>query len=155
MRRGDRFMKPVIYACLSVILYALGNVIIEQRLKPYTQFAIMAFCYVPMVVMTFGALTVLKLQDRKISFPTGDALYMAGLIAIVFFLADTFFFSAYTNNADAFTVSSIALMFPAAASLMKYLWTGQLPNRYHLAAYAIAVAAVALAEKGNEILVDR
>jgi len=42
-------------------------------------------------------------------------------------------------------------MFPAAASLMKYFWTGQVPNRYHLAAYAIAVAAVALAEKGNEI----
>src|SRR5438128_7786171 len=143
-------MKPVIYACLSVILYALGNVIIEQRLKPYTQFGIMVFCYVPMVVMTFGALAVLKLQDRKISFPTGDALYVAGLIAIVFFVADTFFFSAYTNNADAFTVSSIALMFPAAASLMKFLWTREIPNRYHIAAYLFAVAAVALAEKASE-----
>jgi drug/metabolite transporter (DMT)-like permease len=144
-------MKQVIYPCLAVILYALGNVITEQRLKPYTQFATMAFCYVPMVVMTFGALTFLKLRDQKISFPSGDALYVAGLIAIVFFLADTFFFSAYTNNADAFTVSAITLMFPAAASLMKYFWTGNVPNRYHLAAYAVAVVAVVLAEKGNEI----
>jgi drug/metabolite transporter (DMT)-like permease len=144
-------MKQVIYACLAVVLYALGNVITEQRLKPFTQFGIMAYCYVPMVFMTFGALAFLKVQGKSIAFPSGDALYVAGLIAVVFFLADTFFFSAYTNNADAFTVSSIALMFPAAASLMKYLWTGGLPNRYHLAAYAVAIVAVVLAEKGNEI----
>lgn len=144
-------MKQVIYACLAVLLYALGNVITEQRLKPFTQFGIMAYCYVPMVFMTFGALAFLKVQGKSIAFPSGDALYVAGLIAAVFFLADTFFFSAYTNNADAFTVSSIALMFPAAASLMKYFWTGSLPNRYHLAAYAVAIVAVVLAEKGNEI----
>ena len=144
-------MKQVIYACLAVVLYALGNVITEQRLKPFTQFGIMAYCYVPMVFMTFGALAFLKVRGNSISFPSGDALYVAGLIAVVFFLADTFFFSAYTSNADAFTVSSIALMFPAAASLMKYLWTGSVPNRYHFAAYAVAIAAVVLAEKGNEI----
>jgi drug/metabolite transporter (DMT)-like permease len=67
------------------------------------------------------------------------------------FIADSFFFSAYANNAEAFTVSSIALMFPAAASLMKYVWTHQVPNRYHIAAYLIAVVAVVLAEKGNAV----
>jgi drug/metabolite transporter (DMT)-like permease len=144
-------VRPVVYACLAVLLYALGNVITEQRLKPFTQFGIMAYCYVPMVLMTFAALGFLKFRGEKIAFPAGDALYVAGLIAIVFFLADTFFFSAYTHNADAFTVSSIALMFPAAASLMKYFWTGSVPNRYHLAAYVVAVVAVILAEKGNEI----
>jgi drug/metabolite transporter (DMT)-like permease len=144
-------MKQVIYACLAVILYALANVIIEQRLKPYTQFAIMMCCYVPMVVMTTAALGVLKARGDRIAFPSGDALYIAGIISIVFFLADTFFFSAYTNNADAFTVSSIVLMFPAAASLMKYFWTGAVPNRYHMAAYVVAIVAVVLAEKGNEI----
>src|SRR5262249_21171160 len=103
-------MKQVIYACLAVLFYALGNVITEQRLKPFTQFGTMLFCYVPMVVMTLGALAFMKVQGQPISFPTGNALYMAGSIAIVFFLADTFYFSAYTNNADSFTVSSIALM---------------------------------------------
>jgi drug/metabolite transporter (DMT)-like permease len=144
-------MKQVIYVSLAVILYALGNVMIEQRLKPFTQFGIMAFSYVPMLVMTFGALAVLRVQARQISFPTGDALYVAGIIGIVFFVADTFFFSAYNNNADAFTVSSIVLMFPAATSLMKFFWDGSLPNRYHVTAYAVAVVAVVLAEKGNEI----
>src|SRR5438067_12607642 len=144
-------MKPVVYACIAVLFYALGNVITEQKLKPYTQFGIMIYCYVPMVLLTFGALAIMRSRGQVISFPQGDALYVAGLIAIVFFVADTFFFSAYTNNADAFTVSSIALMFPAAASLMKYFWTGSVPNRYHVAAYAVAVVAVVLAEKGNEI----
>ena len=144
-------MRQVIYACIAVLFYALGNVITEQKLKPYTQFATMIYCYVPMVVMTFGALAIMKSRGQTVSFPEGGALYFAGLIAIVFFIADTFFFSAYTNNADAFTVSSIAVMFPAAASLMKFLWTGQLPNRYHLAAYAVAVLAVVLSEKGSEL----
>jgi drug/metabolite transporter (DMT)-like permease len=144
-------MKQVIYVSFAVILYALGNVMIEDRLRPFTQFGIMAFSYIPMVVMTFGALGVLKLQDKSVFFPNGAAFYVAGLIGIVFFGADTFFFSAYNNNADAFTVSSIVLMFPAATSLMKYFWSGSVPNRYHLAAYAVAVAAVVLAEKGNEI----
>jgi drug/metabolite transporter (DMT)-like permease len=144
-------MKQVIYVSFAVILYALGNVMIEERLKPFTQFGIMIYSYVPMLVMTFAALAVLKLGDKSISFPTGSALYVAALIGIVFFVADTFFFSAYNNNADAFTVSSIVLMFPAATSLMKYLWSGSVPNRYHVVAYAVAVVAVALAEKGNEI----
>ena len=144
-------MRQVIYACIAVLFYALGNVITEQKLKPYTQFGIMIYCYVPMVLLTFGALAIMRSRGQVISFPEGDALYVAGLIAIVFFIADGFFFSAYTNNADAFTVSSIAVMFPAAASLMKFLWTGQLPNRYHIAAYAVAVIAVVLSEKGSEL----
>jgi|GEM_PF-1769521 len=144
-------MKQVIYAAMAVILYALGNVITEQKLKPFTQFGIMAFCYIPMVFMTIGALGIMKVRGQPIAFPSGDGLYVAGAIAIVFFLADTFFFSAYTNNADAFTVSSIAMMFPAAASAIKYFWTGQMPNRYHLGAYAVAIVAVALAEKGNAV----
>ena len=49
------------------------------------------------------------------------------MIGIVFFVADTFFFIAYNNNADAFTVSSIVLMFPAAASVMTYFWNGVSP----------------------------
>jgi drug/metabolite transporter (DMT)-like permease len=144
-------MKQVIYACIAVLFYALGNVITEQKLKPYTQFATMIYCYVPMVVMTIVALGVMQSRGQTIIFPAGNTLYFAGLIAIVFFIADGFFFSAYTNNADAFTVSSIAVMFPAAASLMRFLWTGQLPNRYHVAAYVVAVIAVALSEKGNEV----
>ena len=42
-------------------------------------------------------------------------------------------------------------MFPPAASLMKYFWTGETPNRYHVAAYAVAVVAVILAEHGNQV----
>jgi drug/metabolite transporter (DMT)-like permease len=148
-------MKPVIYACLAVLLYALGNVITEQKLKPYTQFATMAYCYIPMIAMTLCALAWKKLQAQPISFPAGNALFFAGMIAVVFFLADTFFFSSYTNNGDSFTVSSIVLLFPAAASLMKYFWTGKTPNRYHLAAYFVAVVAVVLAERGNEVQLSR
>jgi drug/metabolite transporter (DMT)-like permease len=144
-------MKQVIYACIAVLFYALGNVITEQKLKPYTQFAIMSFCYLPMLIMTIGALALMKSRGQTIAFPEGEAIYVAGLIAIVFFIADGFFFSAYTNNADAFTVSSIAVMFPTVASLMKFVWTGQLPNRYHIAAYLVAVVAVVLSERGNEI----
>jgi drug/metabolite transporter (DMT)-like permease len=144
-------MKQVIYACLAVLFYALGNVITEQKLKPYTQFATMLYCYVPMVAMTAGALGIMKFREQTIVFPNGKALYVSGLISIVFFIADGFYFSAYTNNADAFTVSSIAVMFPAAASLMRFAWTGQLPNRYHIAAYVVAIIAVALSEKGNEL----
>jgi drug/metabolite transporter (DMT)-like permease len=144
-------MKQVIYACIAVIFYALGNVITEQKLKPYTQFATMIYWYTPMIVMTICALAVMKSRGQALSFPQGNAIYAAGLIAVVFFIADTFFLSAYTNNADAFTVSSIAVMFPAVAGLIKFLWTGQFPNRYHIAAYVLAVIAVALSERGNEI----
>jgi len=144
-------LKQIIYACVAVLLYALGNVITEQKLKPYTQFGIMIYCYVPMVIFTIGALSVMKARGQKVAYPHGEGLYVAGLIAIVFFVADSFFFSAYTNNADAFTVSSIVVMFPAAASLMKFMWTGQLPNRFHVAAYLVALVAVVLAEKGNDI----
>jgi drug/metabolite transporter (DMT)-like permease len=144
-------MRQIIYACLAVLFYALGNVITEQKLKPYTQFATMIYCYLPMLVMTAAALAIMKSRGQTISFPKGDALYVAALIAIVFFAADGFFFSAYTNNADAFMVSSIAVMFPAAASAIKLLWTGRAPNRYHIAAYLVAAVAVYLSERGNDL----
>ena len=143
-------MKPILYTCIAVLFYALGNVITEQRLKSYTQFGIMMYCYVPMLALTFAALVFMKFRNQPIAFPEGNGLYAAGVIALVFFIADTFFFSAYTNNADALTVSSIVLMFPAAASMLKFLWTREIPNRYHIAAYLFAVAAVALAEKASE-----
>src|SRR2546430_1024610 len=100
-------MKPILYTCIAVLFYALGNVITEQKLKSYTQFGIMIYCYVPMVAMTFAALAFMKFRKQPIALPEGNALYVAGVIALVFFIADTFFFSAYTNNANAFTVSSI------------------------------------------------
>ena len=145
-------MKQILYAFGAVLFYALGNVITEQKLKPYTQFGTMIFCYIPMVAMTATALGVMKARGTTIALPSGSAIYFAGLIAIVFFIADTFFFSAYANNADAFTVSSIAVMFPAAASLMRFFWTRELPNRYHIAAYLVAIIAVVLSEKGNELM---
>jgi drug/metabolite transporter (DMT)-like permease len=144
-------MKPVIYACIAVTFYALGNVITEQKLSRYTQFATMIYCYFPMIIMTLCALALIKSRGQTISFPSGTSIVFAALIAIVFFVADGFFFSAYTNDADAFTVSSIAVLFPAVAGLMKFLWTGQTPNRYHIAAYVVAVIAVALSERGNEL----
>lgn len=147
-------MKPVLFSCMAVLLYALGNVITEQKLKAYTQFGTMLYCYLPMIALTFGALAWKKIDGQAIILPSESGLYFAGMIAIVFFLADTFFFSAYTNNADSITVSSIVLLFPAAASLMKYLWTGQTPNRYHIAAYVVAIVAVVLAERGNQMLLQ-
>lgn len=144
-------MKPLVYACMAVLLYALGNVVMEQKLKAYTQFGTMMYCYVPMILLTVCALGWKKMQAQPISLPSGEGLFFAGMIAVVFFLADTFFFSAYSNNADSFTVSGIVLMFPAAASLMKYFWTGQTPNRYHIAAYLVAIVAVVLAERGNQL----
>src|SRR5215831_6520710 len=142
-------MKQVIYACCAVLFYALGNVITEQKLKPYTQFATMLYCYLPMILMTVCALALMNARGQTVAFPQGGALYAAGLIALVFFIADGFFFSAYTNNADAFTVSSIAVMFPAAASMMKFAWTRQVPNRYQIAAYVVALIAVVLSERGS------
>ena len=145
-------MKQVVYASLAVIFYALGNVITEQKLKAYTQFGIMIYCYVPMAIITLAVLGIMQSRGQAISFPKGEGVYVSGLIAVVFFIADGFFFSAYTNNANAFMVSSIAVMFPAAASLMRFFWTRQLPNRYHIAAYVVAIIAVALSERGNEVI---
>jgi drug/metabolite transporter (DMT)-like permease len=147
-------MKPVLFACLAVLFYALGNVITEQKLKPFTEFGTILYCCIPMVGFSLVALGWMRLRQEPIVLPTGNALYFAGMIAIVFFLADTFFFKAYTHNADSMTVATIALMMPAFTSLMKYLWTGQTPNRYHMAAYAVAIVAVVLAERGSQLEVN-
>ena len=54
-------MKPILYTCIAVLFYALGNVITEQRLKSYTQFGIMMYCYVPMLALTFALTLTLAL----------------------------------------------------------------------------------------------
>ena len=142
-------MKPVLFACLAMVFYAFQNVLIEQKLSRYSTVAILVFFYASLFPAALAAFFALKASGQQVAVPSGAMMWATVGIGTLYFFGDYFYIGAYTRGGNLFTVATIVALFPALASVMKYLWTGVLPNRYHVIGYVFAFAAVAFVAKGN------
>lgn len=142
-------MKPVIYALLALILYAFQNVLLEQKLSKYSTVAIMVYFYITLLPLALVSLFYLKVSGQTVLAPSGVTILAAILIGSLYFFADYFYIGAYTSGGSVLTVTSIVIMFPVFASVIKYFWTGGVPNAYQVFGYLLAVAAVLLISKGS------
>ena len=142
-------MKPLVFAIFAVICYAVGNVIMEERLAKYNNLTIIVG-YVPMILVTALILrTLIKTSDPSYDFPQGSDLAIMLMMGVVFAIGDYFFIGAYTNGGSLIVVSSIVTLFPVVASLIKFVLTRDIPNAWQLSGYAFAAIAVVLVGKGS------
>lgn len=144
-------MKPVIFALLAMVCYAISNVLLELKFSKYNTFTIM-ICYLSIVV-TFAIIgrQVTLTDDPSFKFPTGSALMWMIVLGLVFTAADYFYIGAYTNGGSLMTITGIVVMFPVFASIVKFAVNRDLPNGWQVAGYALAVCAVALVTKGSMV----
>ncbi len=142
-------MKSVLYACAAMVLYAIQNVTIEQKLAKYSAVSILFYFYLVMLPMAVITVSYMKVSGQQLAWPSGSAITLVLGVGIAYFFADFFFVSAYTSGGSVMMVMTVAMMFPVFASIVKFFWTGTLPNFYHVASYLVAVVSILLLIKGN------
>jgi drug/metabolite transporter (DMT)-like permease len=141
--------KPIVFASAGMLFYALQNVIIEQKLAKYHVLSLLLYFYLAMLPLALAGLGYLKITHQPILAPTGNAILIALAVGAMFFVADLFYIGAYSAKGTLVTITTISILFPAVASIIKYVWVGGLPNRYQMIGYALAVLAVLCVTKGS------
>ncbi len=144
-------MKPVIYALLALVLYAFQNVFLEQKLSRYNTIALMVYFYVTLLPLALISLCYLKISGQDIVAPPGGTILTVVLVGSLYFFADYFYIGAYTSGGSVLTVTSIVIMFPVFASVIKHFWIGGFPNVFQILGYLLAVVSVLLISKGSVI----
>jgi drug/metabolite transporter (DMT)-like permease len=145
-------MKPIIMAIVALFLYAFQNVFLEQKLAKFSVFVILSYSYLIMLIISSSAwfLSVSVIDKTKQNLtPVGWEAGAIFFLGVIFFVADSCYIGAYTNGGNVYTVTSIVIMFPIFASLIKLFWVGGLPNRWQVAGYILAVIATLMVIKGD------
>ncbi|MDO8622215.1 MAG: EamA family transporter [bacterium] len=142
-------MKPVLLATVAMVLYAIQNVVIEQRLSRVSVTAILVICYAIMLPLALARYSMIRMAGDAVAFPTGAVLVFTLVAGVTYFLADYSYIAAYTNGGTLMSVTTVAIMLPIFASIVKFAWARELPNGYQIAGYALAIIAIVLVGKGN------
>lgn len=143
--------RPVIYAFLAMWLYAFQNVVIEVRLSKYTTMALLLYWYFTLAPLAVAGLGYMYLSGQNITMPNRSDTMLIVAVGAMFFLADLFYVGAYTNGGSLLAITTLVVLFPAIAQLIKFAWVGGSPNYYHLFGYLLAATAVILISKGSAI----
>lgn len=143
--------RPIVYAFISMWLYGLQNVIIEVKLAKYTTMALLLYWYFAMVPLALAGLGYMYFTDQSIAIPNRTDAVIAVAVAVMFFFADFFYVGAYTNGGSVLVVTTMVVLFPVIAQLIKFLWVGGSWNYYHIFGYILAALAVILISKGSAV----
>ncbi|HEX6463674.1 MAG TPA: hypothetical protein VFZ98_04450 [Vicinamibacterales bacterium] len=141
--------RVTVYAFVAMWLYALQNVLIEVRLAKYTALGLLVYWYFTLAPLALGGLAWMYLSHQTVKMPGWSDAGVAIAIGTMFFVADFFYVSAYTQGGSLMAITTLAVMVPIIAQLLKMAWIGGSFNRYHLIGYLFAAAAVLLINKGN------
>lgn len=144
---------PVYIAMLSYFLYASQAAILEQKLGQFSTATILLIVYIVAIPLAVGRLFMMVQAGTPVVWPSsGASLGWVAVASIVFFLADFCMVRAYTLSFERggqylFEIVAVGALFPVFAVLIKWLWTGALPNRWSCAAFITAFVTVMFAAK--------
>ena len=143
--------KPVMFALLAMVFYAITNVVLAEKFSKFNNLTVMCVYVVPIVLVAFVGRWLTKTSDPSFDFPVGSDLLTLIIIGFLWAAADYFYIGAFTIGGSLLTITSIMIMFPAVAILIKYLWTRDLPNMWMIGGYILAAGAVMLVIKGSTV----
>lgn len=147
----DRFFM-ICVASLSILLYALQNVLLDHYLKRFTPTALLVVFYCTMLPMALLQLYVQQRSGAPILWPTADwRLFALAIIGgFIFYWADWTFMRAYTLGADATTMATFLTLTPVVVVTIVALRYGIQPNWRMVAGYCIIVVGLWIFGTGVE-----
>jgi drug/metabolite transporter (DMT)-like permease len=142
-------MKPVIFSLLAVIGYALSNTLLELKFSKFNPLTLM-ICYLSVILaVAIIARQVTVTDAPSFNFPSGSYLIWVVILGLIMAVADYFYVGSYTAGGSLMTITSMMIMFPVFASIVKFAVTRELPNVWQVGGYFFAVIAVILITKGS------
>ena len=143
------FTRPVLYAFVAMCLYALQNVLLEVRLSKYSTLGLLVYWYFTLAPLALVGIGYLYLTGRNLALPSRLDVPIVISVGVLFFVADLFYVGAYTSGGNLLAITTLVVLFPAIAQLIKFAWVGGTMNYYHLVGYILAAIAIILIGKGS------
>ena len=141
--------KPALLAGTALVIYAFQNVLMEVKLARFNVIALVLCAELVMLPLTLSTYAYLRSTGNAPEFPRGVLFLLTLLTGLLWWLGDVTYVSAYTMGGKVEVIATIVALFPVMTSLVKYFWTGGVPNRFQLAGYVLAAAAVYLTTRGT------
>jgi drug/metabolite transporter (DMT)-like permease len=142
-------MKPVVFSLAATACYALCAVMIELKFSKINNLTLMIVYASVISVAALATRQLVKTDDPSFGFPTGTTLALAIVLGLIFTVADYCYIGAYNSGGKLATITSITLLVPVFASLIKFGLTQQVPNLWQVSGYVLAACGVALVAKGG------
>lgn len=142
-------MKPILFALMAVILYAIQNVLIDVKLKQYSTIALLLGFYLVLLPLGLIAFIYLKSTGQPVVLPSGDGLKILVVVAVLFFVADVLYVGAYTSGGEVVSITILAVLMPVVGAIVKYIWVKEPPTKYHVAGLICAALAITFVGIGN------
>ena len=145
------FSRPVLYAFVAMCLYALQNVLLEVRLSKYSTMGLLVYWYFTLAPLAALGIGYLYLTGQNLAMPSRLDVPIVIAVGALFFVADLFYVGAYTSGGNLLAITTLVVLFPAIAQLIKFAWVGGRLNYYHLVGYILAAIAILLIGKGSVV----
>jgi drug/metabolite transporter (DMT)-like permease len=142
-------MKPILFALIATLFYAVCNVLLELKFSKLNALTLMIVYASVIWISAVSMRQVMKTDDPSFNFPIGTMLALAIMLGLIYAIGDYFFVSAYTYGGDVVTITCITILIPVVASLIKFGITKQAPNLWQVSGYILAAGGVALVAKGS------
>jgi drug/metabolite transporter (DMT)-like permease len=142
-------VKSIVYAIIGIVLYAIQNVIIDVKLKQYSTISLLLGFYLALLPLAGLLFVYQKYFGDGVVVPSGDALKIVAVVAVMFFIADFFYLGAYTSGGNVVVVTILLVLMPIIGALLKFLWVKEVPTLYHIASFVFATLAVVFIAIGN------
>ena len=136
-------MKAFFFILLAVFLYALQNVIIEQKLKQVQPLLALIHYFPIMLALTVFSLGI-QFRGATIEWPSWTTIGFLALCAAIVFIADICFFNAYFNGGSLPMITTMTACLPVIATLIQFGITKQSPTTTQIIGMALAIVAIAL-----------
>jgi hypothetical protein len=141
--------RPVLYAFTAEWLYALQNVLLDVKLSKYSSMGLLVYWYFTLAPLALAGLGYLYLSRQMVVLPSRSDAPLVIAVGALFFVADLLYVSAYTSGGDLLAITTLVVLFPVFAQLIKFAWVGGEMNYHHLVGYVLAALAVILIGKGS------
>jgi hypothetical protein len=145
------FSRPVLYAFVAMCLYALQNVLLEVRLSKYSTLGLLVYWYFTLAPLAAVGIGYLYLTGQNLTMPSRLDVPIVIAVGVLFFVADLFYVGAFTSGGNLLAITTLVVLFPAIAQLIKFAWVGGRLNYYHLVGYILAAVAIILIGKGSAV----
>ncbi len=137
--------KPALMTLGAVFVYALYNVLLEQKFRGVNTLVLMIVMY---SVMLFLSTMTLFVRGHTGN-PIGVNWPFAIGAGMLLFCSSYLVTSAYASGGTVFVISMIMVSTPVIASGVRYLWVGGLPTGQQVLGYLLATLSVYLIITGR------